>query len=81
MKYNNFTEISQDLTEGRSIFHLIDSKHDEKDCYAWQQGVHDFGKWLDEKGFIVVEPPNKAYSGLGLLIEAIRVVWVNRPSR
>jgi hypothetical protein len=49
--YETFYELSRMLTGGMAIFHLIYSKHDDKDCFAWQQGVHDFARWLDENGF------------------------------
>jgi hypothetical protein len=54
MKYETFTEIANDLKDGNSIFHRITSKHEENDCFAWQQAIEDFAKWLDDHGYVVV---------------------------
>lgn len=58
--YETFEEISKVLTDGRSIFHVVESKHNDEDCLAWQQGVHDFGKWLDSNGYKVVKTESQA---------------------
>jgi hypothetical protein len=62
MKYETFTEIADDLKNGYSVFHRITSKHDKDDCFAWQKGIEDFAKWLDENGYIVANKPSDLYS-------------------
>lgn len=52
-----FEDIAGELTDGYSLFHRITSKHDEHECFAWQTGIHDFAKWLDNNNYKVVQLP------------------------
>jgi hypothetical protein len=60
--YESFTEIAKDFTDGNSITHVL-SDHEQKDCFAWQHGVHEFAKWLDSEGLKIISNPD-VYSKL-----------------
>ena len=55
--YENFAEIAEHFTDGECWTHKL-SKHSAADCLAWQAGVQEFGKWLDEVGLKMLADPN-----------------------
>ena len=52
--YESFTEIAEDFTRGESWAHSF-SDHTPDDCFAWQHGVREFAKFLDEYGLKMTE--------------------------
>jgi len=54
--FESFEELARQCTKGDNVFHRFHfNKHENDPCYAWQQGVLEFGKMLDK----YVEFPEK----------------------
>ena len=54
--YENFSEMAEDFRAGEHWTHQL-SDHTSDDCFAWQHGVMEFAKWLDEVGVKIIENP------------------------
>lgn len=48
----NFTILAETLTYGMSEFHQK-SEHRPEECLAWQHGVLEFAKWLDDHNYLL----------------------------
>ena len=54
--YESFEEIADHFRTGESWTHQL-SDHTSDECFAWQQGVMEFGKWLDNAGLKIIQNP------------------------
>ena len=67
MSFENFDDVANCFTRGENWTHA-DNEHSAEDCLAWQKGVHDFGKFLDQHGTV----PPEVFSALWRAIYGAR---------
>lgn len=54
--YKTFTEMAKDFRNGELWTYQL-SDHICDDCVAWQHGIMEFAKWLDEVDIKMIENP------------------------
>ena len=52
--YESFEEIAESFRDGYSYTHQL-SNHSNDECFAWQHGVIEFAKFLDQIGLKLTE--------------------------
>ena len=55
--YETFTEIAEDFRDGDHWTHSLSEHENGEECFAWQHGVMEFGKWLDKCGVKIIQNP------------------------